>query len=198
MVTCWEKIEKRFSIFEFRLGINFSHFRLGRFGEVESRLGSLEAGVEIDTGWKRALFYTFWNKAERCRTNIFRVMDFWICFYFSMQMESKSKFEKQALLEKCFNQFAWNLALRPKMEELHIYLMIIQIWTCLPVGRLVHWSLSVSWLVTICLWRFQSFFAVHTAPAQMYGSPTVAHYKNTLFHGEALYPRNLAQNHVYR
>ena len=26
----------------------------------------------------------------------------------------------------------------------------------------------------------------------------LAHYKNTHFHGEALYPRNLAQNHVYR
>ena len=46
----WEKIEKRFSIFEFRLGINFFHFRLGRFAEVGSRLGSPVAGVEIDTG----------------------------------------------------------------------------------------------------------------------------------------------------
>ena len=46
----WEKIEKRFSIFEFRLGINFSLFRLRRFEEVEPRLGSPEAGVEIDTG----------------------------------------------------------------------------------------------------------------------------------------------------
>ena len=44
------KIEKRFSIFELRLGINFSHFRLGRFWKVGSRLGSPEAGVEIDTG----------------------------------------------------------------------------------------------------------------------------------------------------
>ena len=26
----------------------------------------------------------------------------------------------------------------------------------------------------------------------------LAHYKKTLFHGEALYPRNLARNHVYR
>ena len=47
---CWEKIEKRFSIFEFRLGINFFHFRLGSFAEVEERLGSPVAGVEIDTG----------------------------------------------------------------------------------------------------------------------------------------------------
>ena len=46
----WEKIEKRFSIFEFRLGINFSLFRLRHFGGVESQLGSPEAGVEIDTG----------------------------------------------------------------------------------------------------------------------------------------------------
>ena len=46
----WEKIEKRFSIFEFRLGINFFHFRLGSFEEVGSRLGSPGAGVEIDTG----------------------------------------------------------------------------------------------------------------------------------------------------
>ena len=46
----WEKIEKRFSIFEFRLGINFFHFRLRSFEEVEERLGSPEAGVEIDTG----------------------------------------------------------------------------------------------------------------------------------------------------
>ena len=46
----WEKIEKRFSIFEFRLGINFFHFRLRRFGEVGERLGSPVAGVEIDTG----------------------------------------------------------------------------------------------------------------------------------------------------
>ena len=44
----WEKIEKRFSIFEFRLGINFFHFRLRRFEQVGSRLGSPEAGVEID------------------------------------------------------------------------------------------------------------------------------------------------------
>ena len=46
----WEKIEKRFSIFEFRLEINFSLFRLGHFGKVESQLGSPVAGVEIDTG----------------------------------------------------------------------------------------------------------------------------------------------------
>ena len=46
----WEKIEKRFSIFEFCLGINFFYFRLRRFEEVEERLGSPEAGVEIDTG----------------------------------------------------------------------------------------------------------------------------------------------------
>ena len=46
----WEKIEKRFSIFEFRLGINFFHFRLRSFEKVGSRLGSPEAGVEIDTG----------------------------------------------------------------------------------------------------------------------------------------------------
>ena len=39
-----------FRFFEFRLGINFFHFRLGRFGKVESRLGSPEAGVEISTG----------------------------------------------------------------------------------------------------------------------------------------------------
>ena len=51
VITHWEKIEKHFSIFEFRLGINFfSLFRLGRFEEVESRLGSPGAGVEIDTG----------------------------------------------------------------------------------------------------------------------------------------------------
>ena len=92
----WEKIEKRFSIFEFCLGINFFYFRLGSFEQVEPRLGSPEAGVEIDTGWKRELFYTFWNKAERCRTNTFRVMNFLIFFYFRMQMESWSKFEKQA------------------------------------------------------------------------------------------------------
>ena len=49
-LVCWEKIEKRFSIFEFRLGINFFHFRLRSFGKVEPRLGSPEAGVEIDTG----------------------------------------------------------------------------------------------------------------------------------------------------
>ena len=46
----WEKIEKRFSIFEFRLGINFFHFRLRSFEEVGERLGSPVAGVEIDTG----------------------------------------------------------------------------------------------------------------------------------------------------
>ena len=49
-ILCWEKIEKRFSIFEFRLGINFFHFRLRSFAEVGERLGSPEAGVEIDTG----------------------------------------------------------------------------------------------------------------------------------------------------
>ena len=46
----WEKIENRFSIFEFRLGINFSLFRFRHFGDVESRLGLPVAGVEIDTG----------------------------------------------------------------------------------------------------------------------------------------------------
>ena len=44
----WEKIEKRFSIFEFRLRIDFSLFRLRHFGKVESCLGLHEAGVEID------------------------------------------------------------------------------------------------------------------------------------------------------
>ena len=46
----WEKIEKRYSIFEFRLGINFFHFRLRHFEKVGERLGSPEAGVEIGTG----------------------------------------------------------------------------------------------------------------------------------------------------
>ena len=95
----WEKIEKRFSIFEFRSGINFSHFCLRHFGEVGSQLGSPGAGVEIDTGWKRALFYTFWNKAGRCRTNTLGAMNFLIFFYFRMQIESWSKFKKQAKLE---------------------------------------------------------------------------------------------------
>ena len=45
-----KKIENVFRFFEFRLEINFSHFPLRRFEEVESRLGSLEAGVEIGTG----------------------------------------------------------------------------------------------------------------------------------------------------
>ena len=45
-----KKIEKRFLISVFCLGINFFHFRLRRFEKVESRLGSLEAGVEIGTG----------------------------------------------------------------------------------------------------------------------------------------------------
>ena len=49
-IVNWEKIEKCFSIFEFRLGINFSLFRLGHFEQVEERLGSPGAGVEIDTG----------------------------------------------------------------------------------------------------------------------------------------------------
>ena len=94
-VDYWEKIEKLFSIFEFRLGINFSLFRLGHFEKVESRLGSPEAGVEIDTGWKRELFFTFWDKAEQCQTNTFWIMNFLIFFYFRTQMESKSKLEKQ-------------------------------------------------------------------------------------------------------
>ena len=66
-----EKLEKRFSIFELCLGINFFHFCLGRFEKVGERLGSPEAGVEIDTGLKRELIYTFWNKTEQI--NIFRV-----------------------------------------------------------------------------------------------------------------------------
>ena len=45
-----KKSKNVFRFFEFRLGINFFYFRLGRFGEVESRLGSPEAGVEIGTG----------------------------------------------------------------------------------------------------------------------------------------------------
>ena len=45
-----KKSKNVFRFFEFRLGINFFHFRLGRFAEVEERLGSPEAGVEIGTG----------------------------------------------------------------------------------------------------------------------------------------------------
>ena len=63
------KKSKRFSIFEFRLVIKFSLFRLQHFGKVGSRLGPPKAGVEIGTGIKRELFYTFWNKAKCCRTN---------------------------------------------------------------------------------------------------------------------------------
>ena len=49
--TYWEKNRKTFfRFFEFRLGIDFFHFRLRRFEKVESRLGSPEAGVEIGTG----------------------------------------------------------------------------------------------------------------------------------------------------
>ena len=47
----WEKNRKTF--FDFLssgLGINVSLFRLGQFEEVESELGSPEAGVEIGTG----------------------------------------------------------------------------------------------------------------------------------------------------
>ena len=51
---CCESLGKKsknvFRFFEFRLGINFFHFRLRCFGEVGSRLGSPEAGVEIGTG----------------------------------------------------------------------------------------------------------------------------------------------------
>ena len=45
-----KKSKNVFRFFEFRLGINFFHFRLRCFEEVESRLGSPEAGVEIGTG----------------------------------------------------------------------------------------------------------------------------------------------------
>ena len=50
-LTYWEKNRKTF--FDFLssgLGINVSLFRLGQFEEVESELGSPEAGVEIGTG----------------------------------------------------------------------------------------------------------------------------------------------------
>ena len=50
-VNDWEKNRKTF--FDFLspgVGINVSLFRLGRFGEVGSELGSPEAGVEIGTG----------------------------------------------------------------------------------------------------------------------------------------------------
>ena len=45
-----KKSKNVFRFFEFRLGINFFHFRLRCFEEVGSRLGSPEAGVEIGTG----------------------------------------------------------------------------------------------------------------------------------------------------
>ena len=38
------------------LGINVSLFCLGQFRKIGARLGSPGAGVEIGTGWKRALF----------------------------------------------------------------------------------------------------------------------------------------------
>ena len=47
----WKEIKKNvFSIFEFCLGIFVSLFCLGHFEQVESTLGSLEAGVKLDTG----------------------------------------------------------------------------------------------------------------------------------------------------
>ena len=45
-----KKSKNVFQFFEFRLGINFFHFRLGRFEKVEERLGSPKAEVEIGTG----------------------------------------------------------------------------------------------------------------------------------------------------
>ena len=45
-----KKSKNVFRFFEFRLGINFFHFRLGCFEEVGERLGSPGAGVEIGTG----------------------------------------------------------------------------------------------------------------------------------------------------
>ena len=50
MLSLGNKSKNVFRFFEFRLGINFFHFRLRRFEKVESRLGSPEAGVEIGTG----------------------------------------------------------------------------------------------------------------------------------------------------
>ena len=50
ILSLGKKSKNVFRFFEFRLGINFSHFRLRCFGEVGSRLGSPEAGVEIGTG----------------------------------------------------------------------------------------------------------------------------------------------------
>ena len=79
----WEKNRKTF--FDFLspgLGINVSLFRLRQFEKVGSELGSPVAGVEIGTGWKRALFYTFWKKAGHCRTNTLGAMNFLIFFYF--------------------------------------------------------------------------------------------------------------------
>ena len=45
-----KKIEKRFLISVFCLGINFFHFRLRYFEKHGSQLGLPEAGVEIYTG----------------------------------------------------------------------------------------------------------------------------------------------------
>ena len=45
-----KKSKNVFRFFEFRLEINFFHFRLGCFEEVDERLGWPEAGVEIGTG----------------------------------------------------------------------------------------------------------------------------------------------------
>ena len=53
MASSYSLEKNRKTIFDFLssgLGNNVSLFRLRRFGEVESELGSPEAGVEIGTG----------------------------------------------------------------------------------------------------------------------------------------------------
>ena len=105
-IVCWEKNRKTF--FDFLspgLGINVSLFRLRQFGEVVLGLGSPEAGVEIGTGRKRALFYT-WKKNRALSDQYFSSYEFFNLFLFPYANGVLIKIRKTSKTSDIVNQSA--------------------------------------------------------------------------------------------
>ena len=123
--ACWEKIEKRFSIFEFRLGMNFFHFRLRSF---EKGWGWNWYRVKgWGWNWYRVKEVTFLHLLEQSRAlsdQYFSSYEFFNLFLFLDANGILIKIWKTSITSDIVNQSAWNLVWSLKMNGL-IYCFII-------------------------------------------------------------------------
>ena len=147
----WEKIEKHFSIFEFRLGINFFPFSLEAFWES---WGATRLARGWGWNWYRVKEGTFLHLLEQSRAlsdQYFSSYEFLNLFLFPYANGILIKIRKTSITSDIVNQSARNLVWSLKMEGLTLCFVIIQIWACLLVGWSVCLSLSLSLSISLSL-----------------------------------------------